>query len=243
MQLVTGCNAGYLPRMMGYLESLKTHADFPVNFIGVGFEPPFLPGVTRGLRLDGLQNAGAPNETQCVQHGSFLHVVESKPSEVLLYTDGDMVMQRGLDDSERELLALKNNQVLTSWNGGAHETLTLEATRLGMRCSMDDLIRDWGEVVKTYSIYNVGFLAMTRQTWRMVYTTYMLDWDRVSATFGHMARQQWLISYVIQSLGLDVKIAPWSLHAHGHFGLKPGMYYGQGGLWADGKLALFRHHA
>jgi hypothetical protein len=47
----------------------------------------------------------------------------------------------------------------------------------------------------------------------------------------------------LKQLDYDVTIAPWSLHAHGHFGLKPGMNYGPGGLWADGKLALFRHHA
>ena len=94
MQLVTGCNAGYLPRMLPYLESLREYADFPVNFIGVGFEPPFLPGATRSLFLDGTQNAGAPNETQCIQHGSFLNVIDAPDSETLIYTDGDMIMQR-----------------------------------------------------------------------------------------------------------------------------------------------------
>jgi hypothetical protein len=32
-----------------------------------------------------------------------------------------------------------------------------------------------------------------------------------------MARQQWLVSYLLKQLDYDIKIAPWSLHAHGHF--------------------------
>lgn len=60
MQLVTGCNAGYLPRMLPYLESLNEYSDFTVNFIGVGFEPPVLYDKIKGVYLDSQQNAGAP---------------------------------------------------------------------------------------------------------------------------------------------------------------------------------------
>ena len=65
----------------------------------------------------------------------------------------------------------------------------------------------------------------------------------ICGVFTHMARQQWLISWELAKLGLTVKVCPWSIHAHGHGGLKPGMHYGEGGLWADGKLAAWRHHA
>ena len=243
MQLVTGCNAGYLPRMLPYLDSLRQHADFPVNFIGVGFEPPFLQGATRSIYLDGLQNAGAPPETQCIQHGSFLSVIDCPPSEVLLYTDGDMAMQRKLDDGERELLNLDNNEVCVGLNFGWQSTLINDAKLLGQRISDGELEERYGSYVHTHQDYNVGFLAMTRQTWEIVHGAYMRDYPAICEVFGHMARQQWLISWEIAKLGLTVKLAPWSLHAHGHGGLKPGMHYGDGGLWADGKLAAWRHHA
>lgn len=243
MQLVTGCNAGYLPRMMPYLESLHRFSDFPVNFIGVGFQPPFLQGATNSRYLDGLDNAGAPDETQCIQHGSFLKVVDSPLDEVLLYTDGDMVMQRKLDDGERDFLDLENNQAVVGLNFGWHSTLINDAKLLGQQISDAELVERYGDYVNTHQDYNVGFLAMTRQTWQMVYTAYMRDYPAICGVFTHMARQQWLISWELASMGIEIKVAPWSLHAHGHGGLKPGMRYGEGGLWADGKLAAWRHHA
>lgn len=242
MRLVTGCNASYLPRMAPYLDSLRQFADYPVTLVGVGFLPPAVPGIDTAL-MSKWQNAGAPHETECIQHGSFLSVVDVPDDEVLIYTDGDFIQQRPMDDGEKALLALGHKQVVTSWNGGPGETLTLEALRLGMRDTMGGIVFAWGTEVFEWSIFNVGFLAMTRKTWRELHTAYMKDWERIGETFSHPARQQWLLSYTIQRLGFAVTIAPWSLHAHGHFGLKPGMHYGPGGLWADGKLALMRHHA
>jgi hypothetical protein len=40
--------------------------------------------------------------------------------------------------------------------------LEIEAGRLGMRTSMDDLIAAYGRCIKLRKIYNIGFLAMTR---------------------------------------------------------------------------------
>jgi hypothetical protein len=239
MQLVTGSNLGYYGRMTGYLDSLAVHADFPVHLVGVGFMPANAFAKCHILTRE--QNDGAPRETECIQHGSFLHVIKGKADDVLVYTDGDFVMQRPLDDSERELLDLDHGQVVTSWNGGAHETLEHEATRLNMRVSWEQLFNDFGHDLRKWPIYNVGFIAMTRQTWKELYAAYMRDWPDMHHYFGHQARQQWLISYHIAALGLDVKIAPWSLHAHGHFGLKPGMERRPDGIYADGKLAAFRH--
>jgi hypothetical protein len=229
--------------MLPYLDSLREYADFPVNFIGVGFEPPYLQGATHSIFLDGAQNAGAPNETQCIQHGSFLNVIDAPDSETLIYTDGDMVMQRKLDDEERAFLMLENNQAVVGLNFGWQSTLINDAKLLGQQISDAELIERYGEYVVTHQDYNVGFLAMTRQTWELVYGAYMEDYPAICGVFTHMARQQWLISWELAKLGLAVKLCPWSIHAHGHGGLKPGMHYGNGGLWADGKLAAWRHHA
>jgi len=243
MRLITGCNAGYLPRIMPYLESLHQYADFPVSFVGVGFQPDYTQGATQSVFMDARLNAGAPPETQCIQHGSFLNIIKGDASETLLYTDGDMAMQRKLDDEERAFLTLEGNQVVVGLNFGWQSTLINDAKLLGQQISDAELVERYGEYVHTHQDYNVGFLAMTRQTWEIVYGEYMRDWADICGVFSHMARQQWLISWELAKLGLTVKIAPWSLHAHGHGGLKPGMHYGDGGLWADGKLAAWRHHA
>ena len=242
MRLVTGCNIPYFPRMTGYLDSLRKYADFPVTFVGVEFTPPSMDAIDT-ISITAEQNYGAPPETKCIQHGSFASLIPGDDSEALIYTDGDFIMQREMNSIERQLLHLEDFEAVTSWNGGPHETLELEAGRLGMTTSMDELIAAYGRCIKLRKIYNVGFLAMTRISWIELHKAYLREWERVGRYFSHMARQQWLVSYLLKQLDYDITIAPWSLHAHGHFGLKPGMEYGAGGLYHDGKLALFRHHA
>ena len=241
MRLVTGCNERYLPRMTGYLNSLRKYADFPITFVGVGFTPPDM-GEIETATITREQNYGAPVETECIQHGSFASVIPGDDGEVLIYTDGDFIMQRELDDGERELLRLEDYAAVTSWNGGAHETLELEAGRLGMKTSMDDLTAAYGKCIKLRKIYNVGFLAMTRIGGIELHRAYLRDWERIGRYFSHMARQQWLVSYLLKQLDYDITITPWSLHAHGHFGLKPGMERRADGIYHDGKLAAFRHY-
>jgi hypothetical protein len=151
-------------------------------------------------------------------------------------------MQRPLTHDEIQLLDVGHYEAVTSWNGGPHETLELEASRLHMKRVLARLVRDWGEIVHTAPIYNVGFLAMTRMTWCDLHRRYCDDWANIGDYFGHMARQQWLISYLLSEMDIAVTVAPWSLHAHGHFGLKPGMERRQDGIYADGIKAAFRHY-
>ena len=235
MILVTGCNETYQRRILPYLDSLGVHADFPFQWVTVGFEKP------GGLYLSPEQNAGAPPETESIQHGSFLQVIDCPPDEVIIYTDGDFSMQRQMDDGERAFLDLADDQVVTGYNFGPQCTLAEDAKIIGPY-RYEALHKEWGEIILTAQDWNAGFLAMNRRTWERLYRAYMADWERACLTFRHQARQQWLIGYEIAALGLDVKICPWSLHAHGHGGLKPGMGHGPGGIWADGKLALFRHY-
>lgn len=241
MILVTGCNESYQHRMNSYIDSLTRHADFPVYFVGVDFEPnrndkPIIP-----VMITNKQNAGAPERIECIQHGSFMQVIPGKASDLIMCTDGDFIMQRPIDDDEKKLLKLKKGQVAVGYNGGAGETLLTEAYRLSQKISYDDMARLWGDNWQELSIYNTGCIVATRTTWGMLYDEYMKKWDDVCVSFEHTARQQWLISWVIQTY-LKPVILPWSLHAHGHFGMKPGMEWGDGGIWADGKLALFRHY-
>lgn len=236
MILVTGTDERYYPRIVPYLGTLEEFADFTWRVICVGFDAPN----GHGIRLD--DNAGAPAETKSIQHGSFLTVIDAPDDEVIVYTDGDFVMQRPIDDSERQLLDLADGEVVAGFNFGPQCTLANDARIIGPRYSIAEISNVWGPVIHTAQDYNAGFLAMTRSTWNRLHRAYMDDWDRAGKTFAHQARQQWLISYEIAVLGLTVKLCPWSLHAHGHGGLKPGMYYGADGVYADGKKALFRHY-
>lgn len=241
MILVTGCNAPYRPRIHGYLHSLEQYADFPITHVGVGFLPELEFSKVTPAAITREQNEGAPMETECIQHGSFLPVIDCPANEVIMYTDGDFTMQRGLHDDERELLALPHNAVAVGYNGGEHERLVHEYTRLSPKVSPQQMELLWGQDWHARPIYNVGCVAMTRQTWETLYSNYMSSWGVISECFRHQARQQWLMSWLISEYFTEV-ILPWSFHAHGHFGLKPGMEVKADGVYADGRLALFRHY-
>jgi len=241
MILVTGCNETYLRRMMPYLASLQEYADFRVYLVGVGFMPQKFAGI-ESVCISKAANEGAPPETESIQHGSFIHALDDVPDdEVIIYTDGDFIMQRVMDDNERELLNIGDGTAVTSWNGGPHETLKTEAARLGQKLTDEEMTAVWGEGWQSRPIYNVGFLALTAWEWEELRGRYVIYWPLVCECFSHQARQQWLISYLLDMF-YTVTIAPWSLHAHGHFGLKPGMEQRSDGVYADGKRALFRHY-
>lgn len=238
LKLITGCNEKYLNRIQPFLGSLEKHADFPVIFVGVGFKPDG----KNGVELTHEQNAGSPYQTQSIQHGSFLQVVDAKPTDVLLMTDGDLFMQRPMNDDEKKLMKLKHGEVCVGWNGGPDETLLIESGRLSPTMAMERMFALWGEdLMRQKPIYNVGCIAMTAKTWQQVYDYYMGRWADAIETFNHQARQQWLISYAIAKIELKVKHMPWSFHAHGHFGLKPGMERRPDGIYVDGEKALFKH--
>src|SRR6185369_2330626 len=77
---------------------------------------------------------GAPERTYSLQHGAFLEYVCGHPDDILIYTDGDIIMQRPPSEPERVLFEkLPPNVVLAGYNSGPYETLGLEASRLSPR--------------------------------------------------------------------------------------------------------------
>ena len=241
MILVTGSNERYAPRMNPYLASLQEYATFPVYQVGVGFMPAKVYSKVAPVCLTHEQNAGSPPETECIQHGSFLSVIPDKgTTDTIMYTDGDFTMQRALTEDDWQYLRLEHGQVSIGYNGGSDETLLTEYHRLGPKVSGLQMETLWGGDWHTLPIYNVGCIAATRGTWEYIHRTYMKSWHIAGDCFQHQARQQWLISWIVS--GLDVKILPWSFHAHGHFGMKPGMTRQGEQIYHDGKLALFRHY-
>ena len=138
MRLVTACNAGWFGRILPYLDSLKQNADFPATLISVGFEAT-CPGV-ECVPLTRVQNAGSPLETESPQHGSFLQVLPGEDDELLIFTDGDIVLQRPLTLREHAWLGgIPFGFVSCGWNSGPAETLEVEANRLFPRVTMEQL--------------------------------------------------------------------------------------------------------
>ena len=240
IRLVTACNAGYLGRMAPYLDSLRQSADFPVTLVSVGFEATY-PGI-ECVTLPRLLNAGSPLETESPQHGSFLQAMPGDDDETLIFTDGDIIMQRALTLQEWAWLEeFPAGQVSFGWNSGPDETLEVEAARLFPRVTMDQLAGRLGSIVREAPCYNIGVFVAKWSTYWNIYEAYMPLWKIVTDAFQHPARQQWLVNYVIATLGIPVQRMSYALHANGHYGIPPGVSIENGTAYFDGQAVAFRH--
>lgn len=241
MRIITAANERYFGPITPYLNSLSVHSQVPATLVCVGDRQLEYADI-QSVQLSRNLNSGAPRETESPQHGAWLQVVQGSADEVCIFTDGDIIMQRPFNYDELNYLSdLDGNTVACGYNSGPGETLTDEARRLYPHVGMDALARVFGKV-DTIPCYNIGVIAARRSVFQRIYHEYMSWWELVSDAFGHAARQQWLVCWVMHELGLNVDITPYSLHANGHYGMPPGCRYGHDNLLYSGEqLVLFRH--
>jgi len=239
MRIVTAANERYFGQIDGYLRSLAQYCQYPATVVCIGDRHhPLSPIET--VKLPRACNAGAPIETESPQHGSFLQVVEGPDDETLIFTDGDIIMQRPFSDAERAAFdGLDDDTVLAGYNSGPDETLEIEARRLFPRFGLDVIAARFGDLSRP--CYNIGVFAAKRRTYRRIYETYMTRWQLATDAFGHAARQQWLVIHTIHVLGLQVQVTPYSLHANGHYGMPPGCHYRDGVLYHGLEVVCLRH--
>lgn len=247
MMLATCSNARWLPRIKPYLETLDRYSELDNVLLGVNcvVPPAFmrdLPSV-RDVVLPSSVLDGTPDETQSVQHGSWLAHVPGHDSETIVFTDGDIKLQRAFTPGEIQWLSdFPDNTICAGWNSGPNETLMVEARRLFPRVSEDELMLMWGGQIKEWRCYNIGVMALRRSTYARIYARYMELWERACASFSGPARQQWAFCYAAHELGVTIQLMPYALHVHGCYALPDGASLADGQLRYHGELVAFRHH-
>lgn len=236
MQLLTASNERYYPRIRPYLESLKRHCNIPWALIETSpAEYPFAQ--ISAYKLSKRRNAGSPPETESPQHGAFWPLLDSL-SDTVVFTDGDLIMQRPFTDDE--ISWAESVEFSAGWNGAPRESLTIEAQRLRPIKTLDE-IRSAFPLMDTGLCYNIGCMIAKGETFKRIHARYMELWPTACEMFGHMARQQWLVCYVVAELGIEVDLMPVSFHAHGHYGMPGGCYQEGSQIYTSGGPVLFRH--
>jgi len=242
IRLVTCANGRYAQKIRPYLESIVPCSGFDNVLVQVG-ESWKLDYIAswRTVHLPRELNAGAPVETESCQHGSFLQVLDGNPIDVIIFTDGDMVMQRGFTLKECFWLeTFPYRTISAGLNSGTHETLFVQATMIQPKVSLDVLQKRFGSILQRSMGWNIGVFVARRATYLELYEEYMKLWPEICGYFGHAARQQWLVNLIIAQR-FSAQRMPYSFHANGHFGVPPGVELHDGQAWYDGKLVLFRH--
>lgn len=225
--------------MAPYLASLNANWPGPVNFLTVDSDAPpeFMERFPKVAAIRVPKVAGSPEYSDSLQHGAFIDYVPGDDDDVLIYTDGDIVLQRTPSQAEYAMLRrLPADAVACSWNSGPTETLADEAGRLFPR---GDVAAVFGDLARPS--YNIGVCAARRSTWERIRDEYMDWYDKALAVFAAPQRQQWLVSWTLSRLNLKVVILPYSTHTHGCYPLPAGVSV-NGTANYNGEPVLFRHH-
>lgn len=205
----------------------------------------------RNIKFLTLSSSAVPgaNPNHCLQHGAFLEPLghHLAPDDYLIFTDADITIQRHFDDEEID--ALGDVLVGSNWFDG--ETLAEEASALQPRLP-------WSEIeglfpgCQALQCFNTGVLGATKNDWQRLFHHYVNCQQLVAQCFSHYARQQWLLSYVLQTCGFPL-FKPDSdfvrtIHAHGHGPYRAerleasGISIHDGLVWKGRKPVVFAHN-
>jgi hypothetical protein len=252
--IATGSDTKYLPKMDAFLKTVSNFYNGTKILFHV-LQPDEVSRIPK-QSLYGFESVRmptsrvlCPSPIKCIQHGAFvLHPCfwEADPNAIVLFMDGDIMMQREFSEEEIAwFMGLKDGQFFLGYNAGPQDNLLTEASRINTTLHKDAANELnfflWGQM----PLYNTGIVAAKVSSWVSLYTNYIKHWDIVDRTFGHYAKQQWLMNYVISvTPEMSFVVMPYSMHTHGHFSTLPeGTTVDSQGLIrsADGKIVLFRH--
>lgn len=245
--LATGSDLNYLSKMRPYLKSIETNSNFDKNIlVFVGEDEMHLPFKNIEIANLPINNIQSLNMNKCVQHGDFLNSEMfnsiTDDEDLIIYTDGDIILQRNLTDDEINFYkSFKDGDVYVGYNASPTDTLDDEANRLGKTGIISPEIKIG--VWKTTKVYNTGVLVMNKKTWKNLLGKYNELYPSVEPMFYHYAKQQWLISYIIGTDGdFNVIEMGYDIHNHKHYPSPEGTAQDQNGdVYFNNKKVLFKH--
>lgn len=245
--LATASDIGYLPRMQKCMESMVENSNFDKNVF------VYLKSTDTDIRMTNdmiimsvvdINSIEALNKNKCIQHGEFLKsggVFDGiKDEDVIVFIDGDVEIQRPMNEREIELFnGLKDDEVSVGYNASMTDTLRDEFERLqptdGKDCK-------FYVDAKENKVYNTGVLAMNKKTWNKMCKEYIRLFPYIDSLFGHYAKQQWLISFILTTQGYTIKEMDYYIHNHTHHGVVEGSRIdSERKVYYKDELVLFKH--
>jgi hypothetical protein len=232
--------------LQNYITSIQANSTFDRNIlVSLGEKTPSFPGKNIEIfRLD-KNLVVKKNINNCLQHGEFLNANkfdEIKDSDIIIFTDGDITLQRGLTEEEEFFLRnLKDNDVYVGYNASPTETLIEEASLFDDIYLKPGWEKAFNEDLNKIKCYNTGVLCMNKKTWIKLRDIYLEKFDLVDKIFTHYAKQQWLISYIIGTKGFNIYEMGYDFHNHSCHDLPWGSQKIGNLLKYNNKIVLFKH--
>jgi len=237
--LATAATANYISKIIPYLQSIQLNSNFDKNIL-ITLDCKYDVSNLDKIYSQYLSNdlVSTKNTNNCLQHGDFLKADifnTFSDNDYICFTDGDIVMQRGLTDSEKNhILSLKDNEIIVQYNANSMDNLFDESSRIQPKIKIDHSF-------SKYKCYNTGVMVCNIRTWKKLESMYKILHPVIRNIFSHYAAQQWTISYII-NLIMNAIVLDYSFHTHHHYGTIDGNTYQNNMIYYKNNLVLFAHH-
>ena len=243
--LATGSDLNYLPKMSTYLKSIEKNSNFDKNIlVFLNNSKINLPYKKINIVNVYPESVKQPSPINCLQHGDFLNSPEwdeiAEDNDIICFTDGDMNLQRNLTEKEINMIRLfYDGDVFVGYNASPDDTLLNEYHRLSPRCALSNDFK----YIDKIKVYNTGVLMMNKKTWKILLNEYIEKYPEIDPVFGHYAKQQWLISYIINTNNyFNVIEMGYHLHNHTHYKSPKGSVMDNSGIVRfNNDIVLFKH--
>jgi|694.fasta_scaffold00095_12 hypothetical protein len=247
--LAFGADKHYISNVnfQNYLKSININSNFDKNIlVYLGTDVDTVPESKIELAQIDVNSIVKKNKNNCLQHGEFLRAEGFQnflDSDIIVFTDGDMVLQRSLMPDEMILLrSLQDNDVFVGYNVSPQQTLADESIKLVCKKS-NEWMQEFIDTknLKNIKCYNTGVLCMNIKTWKKLCFLYIQKFDWIDEIFNHYANQQFLISYIIGTEGFNIIEMGYDIHNHNMFTPAKGTTKEEGIIKYKGKTVLFKH--
>lgn len=244
--LATGVDHAYYQRpiFQNYIKSIMENSNFDKNYVIL---LDMVPNKQSDHNIEyltaSINQMECLTKINCLQHGEFIKAKgfeNIEDSDIILYSDGDMRLQRGLSSTERAFLAqLGDDEVFVGYNASPTDTLLDEANRLTFTgYQAPNIVGNFNEV----KVYNTGVLCMNKATWIKLTNIYIELFPEIDKMFEHYAKQQWLICYIIGTREFKVYEMPYDFHNHTHYASPVGTAINEQGIVSyNNNVVLFKH--
>ncbi len=217
--LAGGCDEKYLTVSETYLRTMNQNSNVQNVFFTIDFDIS-AEYKTKFERIKFISISSniikSPNPNKCLQHGGFLEASDfTNDNSVIVFTDTDITIQRAFTDKELSMLSeFKNGDIGINADKVGGFSLVDEVQLLKPNITIEQLLEKYPDI-NELKVYNTGVIVTTKKTYKELYQLYNQNWDAFKNFFEHPAKQQWLLSYLIQKNFNPVSL-PHVIHANGY---------------------------
>jgi hypothetical protein len=240
---MTGSDQNYIDKIKPYLDSIDINSNFDSNFLIYLNENDIkLDNKIKVLKMDPNKYL-YKNSINCLQHGEFIKSNGFDDliadDDVIVFTDGDMILQRNL--SEDELIKfrnLKHGDIFIGYNESPTDNLLKEYHRLLPTGYVPNIFKIDLSKIKCY---NSGVIGATKSTFKKILDHYGKLYGEVDKMLRYYAKQQWLISYIIGTENFNIIEMGYEMHNHTHYSPSEGSRINNKIITYNDQIVLFKH--